>query len=560
MGSALLIPYDFARAQRIAMVRDEGTYCDVAITRETSIEAIAEARRILGKPLRTQRLEPEGFALALAKAYSANAAMAPVAPATSATSAAGTLPSDNDVLAMKADDGPAAQAVNQWLVHALNAGASDIHLEPYESQGAARMRVDGELREMGAIESALFPAVVARLKVLARLDLAERRLPQDGRLAVHIAGRSVDVRMSTLPSAFGERVVLRLLDQSKARLDLSALGLSDASLAAFRQLLAAPHGIVLVTGPTGSGKTTTLYAALAEIAQRTRNVMTVEDPIEYAIHGISQTAVNPGIGLTFARALRSILRQDPDVILIGEIRDAETAQIAVQASLTGHLVLATLHTNDATSAVTRLMDMGIEPYLLASSLRGVLAQRLVRKLCASCRVSEPVTASAKATLIRLSGGAHSVEALYRASGCARCENTGYQGRTGVYETLAITPSIASLIQRSASQQDLRASATAQGTRSLAADAVRWLRDGTTSLDEALRIGAQRQRAHAIVGAANDGERRAPVLCAFDLARQWRANLACHSAARRYGQRWGAVARCAVGGGRTIARTAFSQRV
>ncbi len=470
MNIAQAIPYAYARAHGVLALADEGASVHVALAPDVEVEAIAEARRLLGKPLRTERVDRDRFAALLSQAYAASPAVSPAQAASAGTN------TRDDLLEADANDGPAVQVVNQLLVHALNVGASDIHIEPYEHNAVARVRIDGQLRDVPAPLgdlSAVHAAVVARLKVLSRLDLAERRLPQDGRLSVNVGGRSIDVRLSTLPCAFGERVVLRLLDKNAARLDLSALGLADDTRDALRALLAAPHGIVLVTGPTGSGKTTTLYAALSEIATRDRNIMTVEDPIEYAIPGIAQTAVQPGIGLTFARCLRAMLRQDPDVILIGEIRDAETAQIAVQASLTGHLVLATLHTNDAVSAVTRLADMGVEPYLLASSLTGVVAQRLVRKLCRHCR--QPAQAP---------------EQYHVASACTHCNHTGYQGRTGVYELLRVDAAIRASVHAGLAQTALATAARAQGMRPLREDANRWLADGSTSLAEVLRVTAE----------------------------------------------------------------------
>ncbi len=483
---AMVIPYAYAREHQIAAIADEGANVLIVVTSATPVEAIAEARRVLGKPVRVQRLMPEAFALALAQAYATQHApqTSESAPQVSSQSAA------EDLLVADSNDGPAVALVNQLLVAALNAQASDIHLEPLEGGAAARLRIDGQLRDapVNAAElSSHYAAAVARLKVMARLDLAERRLPQDGRLTVNVGGRSVDVRISTLPCAFGERIVLRLLDKSAARLELSALGLSPLADAALNQMLTAPHGIVLVTGPTGSGKTTTLYAALGALATRARNIMTVEDPIEYAITGIAQTAVNPAIGLTFARALRAILRQDPDVILIGEIRDAETAQIAVQASLTGHLVLATLHTNDAASAVTRLMDMGIEPYLLAGALHGVIAQRLLRKLCPHCRIAAPPTEAERAALNRL--GVPQLDKLYQPSekGCAQCDSSSYRGRTGAYEAMPVSAALRGQIHANVSHATLRGAARDAGMQPLATDAARWLADGTTSLAEVLRI-------------------------------------------------------------------------
>src|SRR5207244_3194817 len=316
-----------------------------------------------------------------------------------------------------------------------------------------RFRIDGVLRDVIEPPRALHAALVSRLKVMASLDIAEKRLPQDGRMALKLGDKSVEVRVSTLPTGPGERVVLRLLDKDTARLDLAALGMSAATLGAIDRLIREPHGIVLVTEPTGSGKTTTLYGALSRLDRGSLNVMTVEDPIEFALDGVAQTQVHPKIELDFARSLRSILRQDPDIIMIGEIRDLETAQIAVQASLTGHLVLATLHTNDAVSAVTRLADMGVEPYLLASSLLGVLAQRLVRCLCPACRRAAPPTEGESALLAGL--GVPPMQHLYTPVGCAECGNTGYRGRTGVYELVQVDDALRRLVHDPAGEPALR---------------------------------------------------------------------------------------------------------
>jgi general secretion pathway protein E len=313
--------------------------------------------------------------------------------------------------------------------------------------------------------------MVSRIKVMASLDIAEKRLPQDGRIALRIAGRPIDVRVSTIPTNSGERVVLRLLDKQAGRLTLDALGMSSPARDAVDELVHSPHGIFLVTGPTGSGKTTTLYSALSRLDRKTRNILTVEDPIEYELDGVGQTQVNPRIEMTFARALRAILRQDPDVVMIGEIRDLETAQIAVQASLTGHLVLATLHTNDAPGAVTRLIDMGIEPYLLASTLNGVLAQRLIRKLCPECK--SPFEEDNQRT--------------YRAVGCGACNFSGYKGRTGIYELLVADDTLRHLVHDTAAEASLRDYAVASGMTRLRDDGLRWVREGVTSLDEVLRV-------------------------------------------------------------------------
>jgi general secretion pathway protein E len=331
-----------------------------------------------------------------------------------------------------------------------------------------RFRVDGTLREVVQPNRALHAALISRLKIMAELDIAEKRLPQDGRISLRIGGRAIDVRVSTLPSAHGERAVLRLLDKSESKFSLESLGMSGGVLNGFHRLVQQPHGIVLVTGPTGSGKTTTLYAALQRVVTSTTNVLTVEDPIEYELPGIGQTQVNAKIDLTFAKALRAILRQDPDVIMIGEIRDFETAQIAIQASLTGHLVLATLHTNDAPSAVTRLTDMGVEPFLLSSSLLGVLAQRLVRKLCPVCKKPD-------------------ARGRYHPVGCPECGQTGYKGRTGVYELMVADDKVRALIHSRAAESQLFVAAEAAGLRSMREDGERLVTEGVTSPEEVMRV-------------------------------------------------------------------------
>ena len=368
------------------------------------------------------------------------------------------LPAVEDLLE-SADDAPIIRMLNALLSQAARDGASDIHIEPFERHSSVRFRVDGGLREVVQPNRALHAALISRLKIMALLDIAEKRLPQDGRISLRLGQRAIDVRVSTLPSAHGERAVLRLLDKSGARLSLESIGMQGPTLQRFEHLIAQPHGIVLVTGPTGSGKTTTLYAALQRLDAAHSNIMTVEDPIEYEMAGVGQTQVNPKIDLDFAKALRAILRQDPDIIMIGEIRDHETAQIAVQASLTGHLVLATLHTNDAVSAVTRLTDMGIEPFLLSSSLLGVLAQRLVRKTCTACQ----------------------------GSGCAVCGHTGYQGRTGIFELLSVDEPLRGLIHNRASESELHRQAQRNGLGSLREDGERLVALGLTSREELLRV-------------------------------------------------------------------------
>ena len=367
------------------------------------------------------------------------------------------------------DDAPVVSYVQQLLEQAVALKASDLHFEPYEHQYRVRMRIDGELREVASPHMALKDRLASRIKVMSRLDIAEKRLPQDGRMKLHLAsGRELDLRVSTLPTLFGEKLVIRVLDSAQAQLDLGRLGYEPEDLERLLGAIRAPHGLVLVTGPTGSGKTTTLYAALDRINDRTRNIMTVEDPIEYELPGVGQTQVNAKIDLTFAKALRAILRQDPDVIMIGEIRDFETAQIAIQASLTGHLVLATLHTNDAPSAVTRLTDMGVEPFLLSSSLLGVLAQRLVRKLCPHCRRADD-------------------RGLWHPVGCEQCNHTGYKGRTGIYELMVADDKIRALIHNRAAESKVFVAAEAAGLRSMRADGQRLIDMGITSPEEVMSV-------------------------------------------------------------------------
>jgi general secretion pathway protein E len=377
------------------------------------------------------------------------------------------LPAIEDLLEAS-NDAPIIRLLNALLTQAAKDGASDIHIEPYERSSAVRFRVDGTLREVVQPNKALHAALISRLKIMAELDIAEKRLPQDGRISLRIGGRAVDVRVSTLPSSHGERAVLRLLDKAESKFTLEGLGMSGEVLAGFDKLIQQPHGIVLVTGPTGSGKTTTLYASLGRIDTATTNVLTVEDPVEYELGGIGQTQVNPKIELTFAKALRAILRQDPDVIMIGEIRDYETAQIAIQASLTGHLVLATVHTNDAPSTITRMIDMGVEPYLLSSSLLGVLAQRLVRKLCPHCKRPDA------------SGHFHPV-------GCAACSQTGYKGRTGIYELMVVDDEVSALIHGRAAEAQLFVAAEGGGLRPMREDGQRLVDEGVTSPEEVMRV-------------------------------------------------------------------------
>lgn len=478
------IPYTFARARGVLLTSLEEGQARIHVRPGATPEAIAEVRRVLGVPVAVTIVDNEAFDAALATAYSQEGAAAMVGDVEQdmdLSKMIHELPKTEDLLDAE-NDAPVIRMINALLTQAVREQVSDIHIEPFETRSVVRFRADGTLKDVVQPHRALHSAMVSRIKIMAELDIAEKRLPQDGRITLRLAGRPVDVRVSTLPTGHGERVVLRLLDKDAGRLQLNHLGMQAETMASMDRLVKQPHGIVLVTGPTGSGKTTTLYAALARIDATVTNVMTVEDPVEYDIDGIGQTQVNARIEMTFARALRAILRQDPDVIMIGEIRDLETAQIAVQASLTGHLVLATLHTNDTTSSVTRLTDMGIEPFLLSSSLLGVLAQRLVRRLCQSCRQAYTPVDSELAWL-----GGHQPQTLYRPQGCEDCSHTGYRGRTGVHELLQVDDGLQRLIHDQAGEQQLRQYALQQGMQALRQDGLRLVLDGTTSLEELLRV-------------------------------------------------------------------------
>jgi general secretion pathway protein E len=467
-----LLPYAFAR-DHVVLARSNGDPAqsvEVLVSNATVPAAIAEVSRRFGR-IALRRVERSELEEAIANAYAtaggdASQVVDEFDAELDLTKLLQDVPAIEDLLE-SSDDAPVIRMINALLTQSLREGASDIHIEPFEQTSVVRFRIDGALRDVVRPKKAIHASLISRIKIMSQLDIAEKRLPQDGRITLRVGGKPVDVRVSTLPTGHGERAVLRLLDKEAGRLDLGHLGMSGDLLPQFDKLINQPHGIVLVTGPTGSGKTTTLYAALSRLNSNTTNIMTVEDPIEYDLPGIGQTQVNARIDMTFAKALRAILRQDPDVIMIGEIRDLETAQIAVQASLTGHLVLATLHTNDAASAVTRLLDMGIEPFLLSSSLLGVMAQRLVRKLCVHCKKQD---------------GDH-----WHAVGCERCGHTGYHGRVGVYELLETDESIRSQIHNRAAEAEIRDTAMKTGMKTMREDGERWLREGVTTQAELLRV-------------------------------------------------------------------------
>jgi len=480
------LPFAFAKRYGVLVraLTDDGA--DVVLREGASPLALAEVRRHLRRHLRVESAGAEHFEALLRQVYEAGSsatmdAMGGLEEDTDLSHLAQEIPEPSDLLESE-DEAPVIRLINALLTQAVKENGSDIHIEPFENRLVIRFRVDGVLREVLQTKRAVAPLIVSRIKVMSRLDIAEKRLPQDGRISLRIAGRAVDVRVSTIPAGHGERVVLRLLDKQAGRLDLDALGMEASTQRHVDELIHKPNGILLVTGPTGSGKTTTLYAALDRINDRTRNIMTVEDPIEYYIDGIGQTQVNTRVEMTFARGLRAILRQDPDVVMVGEIRDLETAQIAVQASLTGHLVMSTLHTNTAVGAVTRLRDMGIEPFLLSSSLVGVLAQQLVRVLNPATR--EAYTAGEyERRLLNLPEDAPS-PTLYRPG--ARDPSGGYKGRTGIYELVLVDEHMRTMIHDGASEQELERYARSR-TPGIRDDGRAKVLSGVTTIEEVLKV-------------------------------------------------------------------------
>ncbi|MDF3196475.1 type II secretion system ATPase GspE [Pseudomonas sp. 1928-m] len=479
------LPFSFARRHGVVLVVEGGLPC-LAYRVGVELVALSEAQRFVGAQLPLQALSVEAFEQALAKAYQHDSASMQLAEdiggSLDLAALAEQVPETEDLLEQE-DDAPIIRLINAILGEAIKENASDIHLETFEKRLVVRFRVDGILREVLEPKRELAALLVSRIKVMARLDIAEKRIPQDGRISLKVGGREVDVRVSTLPSANGERVVLRLLDKQAGRLNLQHLGMSARDRDLMEATVRKPYGILLVTGPTGSGKTTTLYASLVSLNDRTRNILTVEDPIEYHLEGIGQTQVNSKVDMTFARGLRAILRQDPDVVMVGEIRDKETAEIAVQASLTGHLVLSTLHTNSAIGAITRLVDMGIEPFLLSSSLLGVLAQRLVRVLCPHCKEAYQAD-EAECTLLGMPFA--QPPTLYHARGCAECHQQGYRGRTGIYELVVFDDHLRTLIHNAASEQDMTRHARSLGP-SIREDGRRKVLEGATTVEEVLRV-------------------------------------------------------------------------
>ena len=480
------LPFTFAKKQGVVLQK-EGDHYQVLYRPGLTPQTFAEVNRLTHGRVAFKMVDDGEFDSALGIAYQNDSAEAMqmvegLGDDMDLASLANSVPETEDLLEQE-DDAPIIRLINAILTEAVKTNASDVHIETFEKQLVVRFRIDGVLREIVKPKRALAPLLVSRIKVMAKLDIAEKRVPQDGRISLRVGGKEVDIRVSTMPSANGERIVLRLLDKNAGRLSLDSLGMKSRDLNLIKDIISRPHGIMLVTGPTGSGKTTTLYSGLSHINDRSRNILTVEDPIEYNLPGIGQTQVNTKVDMTFARGLRAILRQDPDVVMIGEIRDLETAEIAVQASLTGHLVMSTLHTNSAVGSITRMIDMGVEPFLISSSLIGIIAQRLVRVLCPSCR--EPYTPDETACEF-LGLDSASPQTIYRATGCAECNHLGYKGRLGIYEVIQVDEKMRELIHNRAGEMELEQHARACGP-SIHADGVDKVLTGLTTLEEVLRV-------------------------------------------------------------------------
>ncbi|MDO5768290.1 MAG: type II secretion system ATPase GspE [Psychrobacter sp.] len=493
----LQLPYSFSKRHQLLLVPsiDPQQPATIVMTPVTPLSAVNEAIRFLteqGLHERPQfeQVSVEEFDKRQSAAYAGNTGesqhiAAGLEDHPDLVSLADSVPETEDLMDSQ-DDAPIIRLINALLSEAIRLNASDIHIETFEKRLVVRFRVDGELKEIVSPKRQLAPLLVSRIKVMAKLDIAEKRVPQDGRISLRLAGREVDVRVSTLPSSFGERVVMRLLDKQAGRLNMTYLGLSDKDYGELKRLIHRPHGIILVTGPTGSGKTTTLYSALTDLNDQTRNILTAEDPIEFQLDGIGQTQVNNKVNMTFAKSLRAMLRQDPDVVMVGEIRDLETAEIAVQASLTGHLVLSTLHTNTAIGAVTRLQDMGVEPFLLSSSLIGVVAQRLVRTLCSHCQSWQVADAEQAKLFMEIGTDQMTPINLPKPVGCDKCNQSGFKGRTAIYEVVPVDDTLRQMIHSNAAEFELEAYAR-QKTPSIRADGLRKVLAGKTTLEEVLRV-------------------------------------------------------------------------
>lgn len=485
------LPYLFAKKQGIVAleIENDQSVCLYHLP-NTPLRVFAEVKRLLQCQLHLQEVNTAEFQQHLATAYQSQSSILDATEGMEGdidlNQLAGQLPASEDLLDIQ-DDAPIIRLLNALFTQAIKQKASDIHIETYENRVLVRNRIDGVLQEVLEIQRGIAPLVISRVKVMAKLDIAEKRIPQDGRIALRIGGHNIDVRVSTLPSNHGERIVLRILDKNTAQLDMNLLGMQKKTLTTIRKMIAEPHGILLVTGPTGSGKTTSLYAMLTELNQVSRNILTIEDPIEYDLPGVGQTQVNAKVQMTFAKGLRAILRQDPDVVMIGEIRDLETAEIAVQASLTGHLVLSTLHTNSALGAITRLHDMGVESFLLSSSIVGLIAQRLVRKLCDHCK-TQHVLRDDERELMGITTKTK-ISNVCEPQGCELCNHTGYRGRTGIYELILMDETLRGMIHRNENIQTIE-TYLRPTTPSIREDGFNRVLTGDTSLAEILRVTSQ----------------------------------------------------------------------
>lgn len=477
------LSYSFAKANGVILMADETDSKICCHFRPgTPVNVLIEAQRRANEVISFAPIEADAYEAALGRIYRDSASEAADAAAGDDLNALADTAAAVDDLLDQNDDAPVVRLINALLLEAVKEGASDVHIETEERRLIVRFRVDGVLREVIEPKRALAGLLVSRIKVMGKLDIAEKRQPQDGRVSLRVGGYDLDVRVSTIPSQFGERVVLRLLDRSQTQRGIAHLGMSERDRDTFERILARPDGLLLVTGPTGSGKTTSLYAALGRLNDRSRNIMTVEDPIEYSMDGVGQMQVNAKTGLTFARGLRAILRQDPDVVMVGEIRDRETAQIAVESAMTGHLVLSTLHTNTAIGAISRLVEMGVERFLLAPMLRGLVAQRLVRRVCPDCAGPHVISESESALL---SGAVAPGEIVQRGTGCDACQNQGFKGRLPIYEIIEVDRELEKLIHEGASEAILQERARAKGPGILA-DGVEKLRQGKTTVEEIAR--------------------------------------------------------------------------
>lgn len=479
------LPFVYARNHSVVISQDSEGKLFICYSKQPSLDVIMEIKRRLKVSFDFKKLPEEEFDKLLTDTYQHDDSEVSDIANSMDSVIDGDINLATDIgkidLLDNSENSPMVRFINAMLAQAVKEEASDIHVEPYENSLKIRFRIDGVLHENFSLESKLTPYLISRIKVMARLDISEKRIPQDGRISLTVGGKQVDVRVSTIPTSYSERVVMRLLDKNSVRLELSQLGMTPKICEHIIKLIHMPHGIILVTGPTGSGKSTTLYAGISEINTKDRNIMTVEDPVEYDLEGISQTPVNPKVDMTFARALRAILRQDPDVVMIGEIRDHETAEIAVQASLTGHLVLSTLHTNTAVGAITRLKDMGIEPFLLSTSLLAVLAQRLVRTLCPSCK--QPITTSQRDMELL---GLKEPAVIYKAVGCVECNNTGYKGRCGIHELVEITDDVRLAIGSQEGEVSIER-VVRPNTPTIRDDGFSKVLAGITSIEEVMRV-------------------------------------------------------------------------